>query len=177
MTTRAMQRKQADFDAKREDNAILQELFDEVDETWRDVSNRKLGEVHWAPEISVRVDDRNYTRDIATLAVDVEKLGSFTRNVADLGTFYSISSLSPLSSFQSRLLTNISTLQVTNTTPVNSRIASGQSIPFARARPSQPTSSSPSVALFLAASSSIPIRKARTEIPFMSSPSMATPPS
>lgn len=111
-TTRAMQRKQTALDDKDEDNATLQDLFDQVVETWRDVDNRKLGHVHWAPEISVRVGDRPYTRDIATVAVDEEKLENFTGNIVDLGTcrlhfllnplfFFSLS----LSSFQSRLLT------------------------------------------------------------------------
>ena len=70
-----------------QDNAILRELFDEVDGKWRDPNNRKLGEVHWAPKISIRVDDRHYTLDIATLAVDEAKLKNFTGNIVDLGTF------------------------------------------------------------------------------------------
>ena len=108
-TTRAMQRKQAALNEKNEDNETLQELFDQVDETWRDVNNRKFAQVHWAPEISVRVGDRPYTRDIATLAVDEEKLENFTANIVDLGTFRFHFLLNPLflslSSFQSRLLT------------------------------------------------------------------------
>ncbi|KIO05838.1 hypothetical protein M404DRAFT_999565 [Pisolithus tinctorius Marx 270] len=92
-TTRAIQRKQTSLDEKHQDNATLQELFDEVDEKWRDANNRKLGEVHWAPEISVRVDERHYTRDIATLAVNEEKLKNFTRNIVDLGNQYNAGQL------------------------------------------------------------------------------------
>lgn len=86
-TTRAMERKQADLDRQHEDNETLQEFFDEVDETWRVVINREFAKVDWAPEISVTVGDRPYTRDIATLAVDEEKLKNFTGNIVDLGTF------------------------------------------------------------------------------------------
>jgi len=82
-----MQRKQTALAEKHEDNATLQDLYDQVDETWRDVNKRKFGKVHWAPEISVRVGDRPYTRDIATLAVDEEKLHNFKGNIVDLGTF------------------------------------------------------------------------------------------
>ncbi|KAG6839278.1 hypothetical protein C0991_004171 [Blastosporella zonata] len=87
-TNRAMQRKQTALDDKHEDNAALQELFGQVDEMWRDVGNRKFAHVHWAPEISVTVDECHYTRDIATLAVDAEKLANFTGNVVDLGNQY-----------------------------------------------------------------------------------------
>jgi hypothetical protein len=86
-TARAMQRKQTALAEKHEDNATLQDLYDQVDETWRDVNKRKFGKAHWAPEISVRVGDRPYTRDIATLAVEEEKLHNFKGNIVDLGTF------------------------------------------------------------------------------------------
>ncbi|KAG8812983.1 hypothetical protein FRC17_001725 [Serendipita sp. 399] len=85
-TNRAIDRKKTDLANKKQDNAILQEFFDKVEEKWKDPNNRKLSEVDWAPEISVRVDDRHYTRDIATLAVDKEKLENFTANTVDLGT-------------------------------------------------------------------------------------------
>lgn len=85
--TRAIDRKKTDLNNMHQDNAILRELFDEVDGKWRDPNNRKLGEVHWAPKISIRVDDRHYTLDIATLAVDEAKLKNFTGNIVDLGTF------------------------------------------------------------------------------------------
>ncbi|KII88088.1 hypothetical protein PLICRDRAFT_698552 [Plicaturopsis crispa FD-325 SS-3] len=58
----AMRRKQTALDAQNEDNATLQTFFDEVQANWQDINGRRLGKVDWAPEISVRVDDRNYTR-------------------------------------------------------------------------------------------------------------------
>lgn len=87
-TTRAMQRKQDDLSRKHEDNETTRELFHQVDQTWRNLDNRKFGQVDWAPEISVRVPGEHpYTRDIATLAVEKEILEHFTGNIVDFGTF------------------------------------------------------------------------------------------
>ncbi|KAF8973546.1 hypothetical protein BDZ97DRAFT_1912033 [Flammula alnicola] len=70
----ALGRKQIALDAKNEDNATLQTLFAEVQGQWQDTNGRRFGDVDWAPEISVRVDDRHDTRDIATFTVDGAKL-------------------------------------------------------------------------------------------------------
>ncbi|KAG9016242.1 hypothetical protein FRB90_003634 [Tulasnella sp. 427] len=91
--TRVIDRRKTALDNMHQDNAILQELFDEVDLKWRDPNKRKLGEVHWAPKISVGVDDRHYTLDIATLAIDEEKLKNFTGNIVDLGNQYNVGQL------------------------------------------------------------------------------------
>ena len=91
--TSALRRRKNALEDKHEDNANLQALFDEVDANWKDTNGRRFGVVDWAPHISVRVDDRHYTRDIATFAVDNEKLGNFERNIVDLGTFRSVCSL------------------------------------------------------------------------------------
>ena len=101
--TMAAQRKTTALMEKNENITILQALFDEVQTNWKDVERRKFGLVDWPPPISVRVDDRHYTRDIATISVDKEKLENFESNIVDLGAFRSISP--PRSSFQSRLLT------------------------------------------------------------------------
>jgi hypothetical protein len=98
----AVRRKTA-LEENNENIAILQTLFDEVEANWKDVEHRKFGLVDWAPAISVRIDDRNYTRDIATISVDGAKLENFESNRVDLGAFRSISP--PRPSFQSRLLT------------------------------------------------------------------------
>ncbi|KAH9043505.1 hypothetical protein EDB83DRAFT_2507533 [Lactarius deliciosus] len=84
----ALRRKQNALDDKNEDNATLQTLFAEVKAKWQDTNDRRFGDVDWAPEISVRVDDRHYTRDIATFAVDGAKLENFERNIVDLGNQY-----------------------------------------------------------------------------------------
>ncbi|KAF9555861.1 hypothetical protein CPC08DRAFT_737257 [Agrocybe pediades] len=91
--TEVIQHKRTVLDYKHEDNATLQEFFDEVNEKWRDANNRKLGQVHWAPQISVKVDNHHYTRDIATLVVDEEKLKNFTGNVVDLGNLHTSTQL------------------------------------------------------------------------------------
>jgi hypothetical protein len=83
----ALRRARNALDDKNEDNPNLQTLFDEVNANWTDTNGRRFGVVDWAPRISVRVDDRHYTRDIATFAVDKEKLGNFEKNNVDLGTF------------------------------------------------------------------------------------------
>ena len=83
----ALRRARNALDNKNEDNTNLQTLFDEVNANWTDTNGRRFGVVDWAPRISVRVDDRHYTRDIATFAVDKEKLGNFEKNNVDLGTF------------------------------------------------------------------------------------------
>lgn len=75
------------LDNKNEGNTSLQTLLDEVKANWTDSNGRRFGVVDWAPHISARVDDRHYTRDIATFAVDKEKLGNFEKNNVDLGMF------------------------------------------------------------------------------------------
>ncbi|TFK47626.1 hypothetical protein OE88DRAFT_1714482 [Heliocybe sulcata] len=90
----AMRRTQNALDDRNEDNATPQMFFAEVNTEWldadeQDADKRKFGEVDWAPPISVRVDNHHYTRDIATLAVDGEKLKNFERNIIDLGNQYS----------------------------------------------------------------------------------------
>lgn len=88
----ALGRKQIALDAQNQDNTTLQTLFDEVQDSWQDPNSRRFGDVDWAPEISIGVDDRNYTRDIATFAVDGEKLENFERNIVDLGAFHPLHS-------------------------------------------------------------------------------------
>ncbi|KAL6298522.1 hypothetical protein BKA93DRAFT_820354 [Sparassis latifolia] len=92
----ALGRKQITLDAKNEDNATLQMLFAEVQAQWQDINGHRFGDVDWAPEISVRVDDRHYTRDIATFTVDEAKLENFERNIVDLGNQYGAGELEDL---------------------------------------------------------------------------------
>ncbi|KAJ7103049.1 hypothetical protein B0H15DRAFT_190719 [Mycena belliarum] len=91
--TLARQRKTTALKEKNENITILQTLFDEVQSNWKDVEGRKFGLVDWAPAISVRVDDRHYTRDIATILVDKEKLENFESNIVDLGSDFDASQL------------------------------------------------------------------------------------
>jgi len=89
----ALKRRKNALDEKNEDNPTLQTFVAEVNADWQDTNGRRFGVVDWAPKISVRVDDRHYTRDIATFAVYGEKLENFERNIIDLGAFRSVSSL------------------------------------------------------------------------------------
>ncbi|KAF8876428.1 hypothetical protein CPB84DRAFT_1838678 [Gymnopilus junonius] len=91
--TMAVERRTAALKEKNENIMILQTLFDEVQADWKEVEGRKLSLVNWAPAIDVRVDDRHYTRDIATISVDKEKLGNFVSNIVDLGSDFDSSQL------------------------------------------------------------------------------------
>ncbi|KAJ3478928.1 hypothetical protein NLJ89_g12359 [Agrocybe chaxingu] len=88
-----LERKQRALKEKNETNDTLQALFDEVKANWQDANGRRLGAVDWAPEISVRVDDCTYTRDIATFVVDKAKLENFTANIVDLGNQFTATQL------------------------------------------------------------------------------------
>ena len=89
----ALRRRKNALNEKKEDNAALQTFFAEANADWKDTNGRRFGVVDWAPMISVRVDDRHYTRDIATFVVDGEKLEKFEGNIIDLGVFCSVSPL------------------------------------------------------------------------------------
>lgn len=69
---RALKHKKDALNDKNENNTTLQTFFAEVNAEWQDTDGRRFGVVDWAPNISVRVDDRHYTRDVATFAVDGE---------------------------------------------------------------------------------------------------------
>ncbi|KAI5804818.1 hypothetical protein DFH27DRAFT_386757 [Peziza echinospora] len=92
----ALDRKRNALKEKNEDHAGLSELFDEVKRQWKDSNGRRLGVVDWAPKIDVTVDERKYTRDIATFAVDEKKLINFERNSVDLGNQYTARELEDL---------------------------------------------------------------------------------
>lgn len=91
--SQALERKQHDLKVKKEDNATLKALLAELDANWKKAEDRRFAIVDWAPEISVRVDERHYTRDIATLVVDGAKVRNFERNEVDMGAFRFITPL------------------------------------------------------------------------------------
>ena len=91
--TSALRRRKNALEDKDEDNVTLQALFAEVTADWQDTNGRRFGVVDYAPHISVRVDGRPYTRDIATFVVDGEKLENFKSNIVDLCAFRSVSPL------------------------------------------------------------------------------------
>lgn len=77
---------------KAEKAIIGLEAFSEtLNNKWGDITHRNIGHVHWAPAISVDVNDRSYTKDIATFEVDPVKFkAQFKGNVVDLGAFFLI---------------------------------------------------------------------------------------
>jgi len=91
--TTASRRRKTALEEKNEDNVTLQALFAKVNADWQDTNGRRFGVVDYAPHISVRVDDRPYTRDIATFVVYGEKLENFESNIVDFGAFRSVSPL------------------------------------------------------------------------------------
>ncbi|EIM84740.1 uncharacterized protein STEHIDRAFT_60563, partial [Stereum hirsutum FP-91666 SS1] len=60
--------------------AALQLRLNAVDAELKNTNGRRFSVVDWAPQISVRVDDRHYTRDIATLAVHDNRYGLDSSN-------------------------------------------------------------------------------------------------
>jgi hypothetical protein len=89
----ALKHKKNALDEKNEDVTILQIFFAQVKSDWRDTNDHRFSVIEWAPKISIGVGEPNYTRDIATFAVDGEKLENFERNIVDLGALCSISPL------------------------------------------------------------------------------------
>ncbi|ODN80330.1 hypothetical protein L198_07830 [Cryptococcus wingfieldii CBS 7118] len=89
----AAQRQRSALNDKNEDIVTLQTLLTKVQSDWEAGELREFGLVDWAPEISVRVDNRHYTRDIATFAVDGAKLENFEGNIVDLGNQYRVTEL------------------------------------------------------------------------------------
>ncbi|ODN72666.1 hypothetical protein L202_08106 [Cryptococcus amylolentus CBS 6039] len=84
------------LDDKKEGIVELKTLLTKVRSDWKAVELREFGLVDWAPEISVRVDEHHYTRDIATFAVDGTKLENFEGNIVDLGNQYDVTQLRSL---------------------------------------------------------------------------------
>ena len=71
-----------------DDNVKLQAFYKESIVQWDDIARRNIGFVDWAPKISANVDERRYTRDLATFELDPRKFkDTFQGNVVDLGTF------------------------------------------------------------------------------------------
>ncbi|QRV97300.1 transmembrane protein [Ceratobasidium sp. AG-Ba] len=83
----ALERKREDLRRLKVDNLKLQAFFLETSRQWNDMARRTIGFVDWAPSISVDVDDRHYTRDIATIELDSRKFKDhFRGNVVNIGS-------------------------------------------------------------------------------------------
>lgn len=80
--------KRSKLTTKKNEIRELEAFHKEVHTHWSDISNRNIGHVHWAPEISVDVQGRRYTKDIGTFEVDKKRFrDNFRGNVVDLGAF------------------------------------------------------------------------------------------
>ncbi|KAL5536327.1 hypothetical protein ACEPAF_148 [Sanghuangporus sanghuang] len=85
----ALVAKQALLAKTEKDIAVLENFYKEVNGKWADIARRTIGHVDWAPEISVDVGGRSYTKDIGTFEVDAERFrAQFKGNVVDLGAKY-----------------------------------------------------------------------------------------
>ena len=91
------------IEAKREklakvkkDISTLEAFYKDTVSRWGDIARRNIGHVDWAPEISVDVQGRKYTRDIGTSEVDAARFkAQFKGNVIDLGVLYLVFLISP----------------------------------------------------------------------------------
>ena len=73
---------------EKKDIGVLEAFYHDIDSQWGAIARRNIGRVDWAPEISVDVGGRRYTKDIGTFEVDPVKFrDQFKGNVVDLGAF------------------------------------------------------------------------------------------
>lgn len=88
----ALEIKKGQLNKVNRNNVKLQAFFKEVNTQWHDIARRNIGFVDWAPNISIDVDERRYTRDIGTVELDSQKFkDNFQGNIVDLGVFRLIS--------------------------------------------------------------------------------------
>jgi hypothetical protein len=72
----------------KKDISELEAFYKEIQGQWGDITNQNIGHVHWAPEISVEVEGRRYTKDFGTFELDEAKFrDNFQGNVVDLSAF------------------------------------------------------------------------------------------
>ncbi|KAI0055877.1 hypothetical protein BV25DRAFT_1872997 [Artomyces pyxidatus] len=70
----------------KQDIGVLETFYKDINSQWGDIACRNIGHVDWAPEISVDVQGRSYTKDIGTFEIDAARFkAQFKGNVVDLG--------------------------------------------------------------------------------------------
>jgi hypothetical protein len=85
---RAVEAKREKLAKVKKDIGVLEAFYKDTNSQWGDIARRNIGHVDWAPEISVDVQGRNYTKDIGTFEVDAARFkAQFKGNVVDLGAF------------------------------------------------------------------------------------------
>jgi hypothetical protein len=86
---------EAAVEAKREklaevkkDIGVLEAFYKDTNSQWGNIARQNIGHVDWAPEISVDVQGRKYTKDIGTFEVNAARFkAQFKGNVVELGAF------------------------------------------------------------------------------------------
>ncbi|CAE6424768.1 unnamed protein product [Rhizoctonia solani] len=78
--------KEADLKQKKESIEELKGFCVTVKKEWRDLNDRIIGHVVWAPALSVSALADGYMRDVCVIELDAEKFGNgFKGNVINLG--------------------------------------------------------------------------------------------
>ncbi|KAK7453937.1 hypothetical protein VKT23_011449 [Stygiomarasmius scandens] len=86
----------------KEDIGIFENFYSELNSKWGDIECRNIGHVNWAPEISVDVEGRHYTKDIGTFEVEAARFRpQFKGNVVDLGVKFTPQQFMDMFSLQS----------------------------------------------------------------------------
>jgi hypothetical protein len=89
---KALEIKREELVKLNEKTINLEKFYNQVSTQWGDLGRRDIGFVDWAPKISIDVNGRRYTKDIATFEVDEVKFkAQFKGNLVDLGAFVSFS--------------------------------------------------------------------------------------
>ncbi|KAF8259413.1 hypothetical protein EI94DRAFT_1751656 [Lactarius quietus] len=71
----------------KKDIGALEAFYEDTNSQQGDIARQNIGRVDWAPEISVDVQGRKYTKDIGTFEVDAARIKThFKGNVVDLGS-------------------------------------------------------------------------------------------
>jgi hypothetical protein len=84
----AVEAKRAKLAKVKKDIGVLEAFYEEANNQWGDIARRNIGRVDWAPEITVDVQGRCYTRDIGTFLADPTRFkAQFKGKIVDLGAF------------------------------------------------------------------------------------------
>ena len=164
-----MKAKRAKLDKLKESIGALEAFHEEISSQWSDIARRNIGHVDWAPEISVNVQGRGYTKDIGTFEVDAAKFkAEFKGNVVDLGGFCLI--------FLIYTSSNKNNLQGPSLLPVNSARCSTLKMAVGRGSGASLFASSGSTVFSRASSWLNPTVSTTTRSPALSSRRTVTPP-
>jgi hypothetical protein len=84
----AMEAKREKLAKVKKDISVLETFYNDANNQWSDIVHRNISHVHWAPKISIDIQDHSYTRDIGMFEVDAVRFkAQFKGNIVDLGVF------------------------------------------------------------------------------------------